>query len=274
MSEIPVVDLIVAKACSNTSMFFWCCLMCRRWIVFRKASFKIRRMTEGESNFSSSSAFKLRFLLRLSSSVRARLFSLTIMTRCVSSSRSRSFRSRCSCETLFLNWRRSFSSCFFRALMRNCRSSCSLRCASESRWSWETLSLLSLISPWSFLKTWFICNRSLLVASIFERTSVLSCCRLFSCAMALANLCSSFCTFLALLDSGPALSSAPLPVALFPEAPLASAPPALGLWTFSLCSARIRATSSSSLFSRRFSSSNFRVVDSISLCMRCRWSWR
>ena len=27
----------------DTSIFFWCCLMCRRWIVLRKASFKMRR---------------------------------------------------------------------------------------------------------------------------------------------------------------------------------------------------------------------------------------
>mmetsp|Transcript_48932 Transcript_48932/g.140141 ORF Transcript_48932/g.140141 Transcript_48932/m.140141 type:complete len:238 (-) Transcript_48932:310-1023(-) len=131
MSEMPVVDLIVAKACSNTSMFFWCCLMCRRWIAFRKAIFRILLITAVELKFSSSSAFRLLVLLFLSSSVFSK-DSLTMATRWIRSSRSRSFISFCSFCTVPLKPLLSISSCFLRAAMRCWRSSSSRLAMSAS----------------------------------------------------------------------------------------------------------------------------------------------
>mmetsp|Transcript_81205 Transcript_81205/g.159367 ORF Transcript_81205/g.159367 Transcript_81205/m.159367 type:complete len:260 (+) Transcript_81205:792-1571(+) len=251
MSEMPVVDLIVAKACSNTSMFFWCCLMCRLWIVLRKASFKILRIIAGELKCSSSSALRLLVLLFLSSS--ALMDCLTMFTRCVSSSRSRSFICFCKYCTVDLKCFRSSSSCFLSAEIRCCRSSCSRRAASVSRCSMLTCWTFSLMSPCNFLKTWFICNRSLRVMSIFVRRSAFSWHRTLSWLIACSSLCSSCLT-----DGSFSLGL------LF----------GADFTTFSSCSAFILVTSSSSLFSLRFSSSSLRVVDSISLCTLWRWSWR
>mmetsp|Transcript_119504 Transcript_119504/g.385834 ORF Transcript_119504/g.385834 Transcript_119504/m.385834 type:complete len:215 (-) Transcript_119504:844-1488(-) len=55
MFEMPVLFLIVANACSKTSMLFRCCLICRRWMQFRKAVFMIRLiMPASEKPLSSS----------------------------------------------------------------------------------------------------------------------------------------------------------------------------------------------------------------------------
>mmetsp|Transcript_11488 Transcript_11488/g.35844 ORF Transcript_11488/g.35844 Transcript_11488/m.35844 type:complete len:204 (+) Transcript_11488:189-800(+) len=199
--------------------------------------------------------------------------------------RSWSFMSFCSFCTLPLKLRRSISTCFLRAAMRCWRSSSSRRAWSASRWSCFSCAWFSLMSAWSFLKTWFICKRSLRVESIFLRIDSFSWHRLLSWLVAFSSLCSSFrierplgtlepgsgwTAFGAWVASATSLGSAfradRLPGALA----LCSSRPARR--TFSSCSARTRSTSSSSLFNLRFSSSSFRVVDSISLCIRCMWS--
>mmetsp|Transcript_2727 Transcript_2727/g.6420 ORF Transcript_2727/g.6420 Transcript_2727/m.6420 type:complete len:222 (+) Transcript_2727:1170-1835(+) len=167
MSEMPVVDLMVAKACSKTSMFFWCCLMCLRWMVLRKASLRMRFIMVTSEKEDSSSATMNSFFVPPA-------FSLCMAA-------SRFFRSS-SCLFISSFSSATWSSYFFRSI---CSCFCIIprRVLLSSLWSASTSTplpssrmfcLLERISSLRALKTWLSWIRSRRMLSIFSRNTLFS----------------------------------------------------------------------------------------------------
>mmetsp|Transcript_15426 Transcript_15426/g.33990 ORF Transcript_15426/g.33990 Transcript_15426/m.33990 type:complete len:266 (+) Transcript_15426:1239-2036(+) len=263
---MPVLDLMVAKACSKTSMFFWCCLMCRRWMVFKKESFKILRCIICSEKASSSSA-----------TIYARLFLLLPPDSPWFDSEARESLScslctlACSSTSFFRRsqvcWkpRRSRSSILPKALVFCLASSLPSCCGNEA---------LPMVSSLMLCFTRSIDFRLVPIPRSSCLNTVLRICRSFlswsisprSCSFLLSPWLRSAMTF------SSRRSRSLLSLTL--SCRVSSCGTCGDLYRDRFCeySDSARFSSLSSLCRRRCSNSSLRVVASISACIRSKWS--